>query len=73
MNYKTCSNFRDSDPVMGSHLVCDKKEYEGNWSSWPVAVLKIDLPPSPGNRGYVCFLGSRVGILVRMTKSTLSS
>ena len=45
------SNYRESDPMVGPHLVCDKKEYEGNSSSWPVDLVKIDLPASPGNKG----------------------
>lgn len=53
------SNFRESDTVVGPHLVCDKKEYEGNSSSWPVDLVKIDLPASPGNKGYVCFCSSK--------------
>lgn len=64
------SNFRESDPVVGPHLVCDKKEHEGNTSSWPIALVKIDLPASPGNRGYVCFVEGKVGQLVRIIKFT---
>ena len=58
------SNFRESDPVVGPHLVCDKKEYEGNSSSWPVDLVKIDLPASPGNKGYVCFVEVKVELLL---------
>jgi len=65
VDHKRFTNFRESDPVVGPYLVCDKKEYEGNWSSWPVPVLKIDLPAFPGNRGYGCFLDGKVGQLVQ--------
>jgi hypothetical protein len=56
VDHKMFSNYRESDPMVGPHLVCDKKEYEGNSSSWPVDLVKIDLPASPGNKGYVCFV-----------------
>jgi len=64
VDHKRFTSFQESDPVVGPYLVCDEKEYEGNWSSWPVPILKIDFPAFPGNRGYVCFLDGKVGQLV---------
>lgn len=61
VDHRMSSNFRESDSVVVPHLVCDKKEYERNSSSWPVNLVKIDLPATPGNTGYVCFEDSKVG------------
>lgn len=43
-----CSNLRDGVSSEGPHLFCDKGEVEGNSSSWPVDIVKVDLPASPG-------------------------
>lgn len=49
VDHRMSSNFRESDSVVVPHLVCDKKEYERNSSSWPVNLVKIDLPATPGS------------------------
>jgi hypothetical protein len=38
----------DADVRAGAHYFCDKNEREGNSSSWPIDIARIDLPASPG-------------------------
>ncbi|CAM6033246.1 unnamed protein product [Sphagnum compactum] len=46
VNDRMCSK-SDADVQAGAHYFCDKNEREGNSSSWPIDIARIDLPASP--------------------------
>jgi hypothetical protein len=48
VNDRMCSKRQCADGKVGPHFFCDKNEAEGNSSSWPVDIAKVEFPASPG-------------------------
>ncbi|CAM6028890.1 unnamed protein product [Sphagnum balticum] len=49
VNDRMCCKRQCADGKVGPHFFCDKNEAEGNSSSWPVDIAKVEFPASPGS------------------------
>lgn len=47
-DHKFCGSTSDSSSVKGSRRACSSQEYAVNASGWPVDVLTVDFPTTPG-------------------------